>query len=157
MKNLNGKIVFITGAARGIGYSIAETFAKEGANIIIADVIKDLAKESAKKIEEDYHVKASAYEMDVNNCASIEKVFSEVEKEYGSLDVMVNNAGVQIRNPSKIFKEKDCRITSYNVCYTKLLRIHQKKIRIDRERTSYDNALLHTYRHLPRICITKVF
>ncbi len=107
MKKLNGKIVFITGAARGIGYSIAETFAKEGANIIIADVIKDLAKESAKKIEEDYHVKASAYEMDVNNCASIEKVFSEVEKEYGSLDVMVNNAGVQIRNPSKIFKEKD--------------------------------------------------
>lgn len=107
MKNLKDKIVFITGAARGLGYAMAEAFAREGSKIIIADIQEELAKDSAQKIAEKYHVETVSYGIDVTKVDSICAVFEKIKEKYGKLDVMVNNAGVQIRRASKEFLEKD--------------------------------------------------
>lgn len=107
MKNLKNKIVFITGAARGLGYAMAEAFAREGAKIIIGDIQEELAKEAAGKIAEQFSVETTAYAMDVTNFKSIRNVFGAIKEKYGRLDIMVNNAGVQIRRASKEFLEKD--------------------------------------------------
>lgn len=107
MKKLSDKTVLITGAARGIGYAIAEAFAQESSIVIITDINEEMAKKSAEKLSQQYGSKSFAYKMDVSDCASINEVFAKIEAQFGSLDVMVNNAGIQIRNPSIAFKEKD--------------------------------------------------
>ena len=107
MKNLKDKIVFITGAARGLGFAMAEAFAAEGAKIIIADIQEQLAAESAAKVAERFGVETASYAIDVTSVASIESVFAKIKERFGRLDVMVNNAGIQIRCPSKDFREED--------------------------------------------------
>ena len=107
MKNLKDKLVFITGAARGLGYAMAEAFAQEGAKIIIADIQEELAGQSAQKIAEEFKVETTAYGIDVTNVESVRSVFAKIKERYGKLDVLVNNAGVQIRRASKEFLEKD--------------------------------------------------
>ncbi|MDD2958591.1 MAG: 3-oxoacyl-ACP reductase FabG [Lachnospiraceae bacterium] len=107
MKNLTDKIVFITGAARGLGYGMAEAFAREGSKIIIADIQEELASEAAARLAEKYKVEVTAYGIDVTDVASIKQVFNLIKERYGKLDVMVNNAGIQIRCASKEFQEKD--------------------------------------------------
>lgn len=107
MKNLKDKVVFITGAARGLGYGMAEAFAAEGAKIIIADIQEELAAQSAEKIAQKYGVEVTSYTIDVTKVESIKQVFAKIKERYGHLDVMVNNAGIQIRCPSKQFAEKD--------------------------------------------------
>lgn len=107
MKNLNNKIVFITGAARGLGYGMAEAFAAEGAKIILADIQAELVAQSAERIAKQYDAETVAYTMDVTSVESIQSVFAKVKERYGHIDVMVNSAGIQIRCPSKQFTEKD--------------------------------------------------
>lgn len=94
MKLLEGKTALITGAARGIGKAIALKFAQEGANIAFTDLVID---ENGKKTEEEIAalgVKAKGY---ASNAASFEdshKVVAEVVKDFGKIDVLVNNAGI---------------------------------------------------------------
>jgi NAD(P)-dependent dehydrogenase (short-subunit alcohol dehydrogenase family) len=107
MNDLKDKIVLITGSGRGIGFAIAEAFAQEGAKIIISDVDEDRANGAAAKLRDTYHIDSEAYKMDVTSHAEIEETFSLVNKKFGQLNVLVNNAGIQIRNPSKDFLEKD--------------------------------------------------
>ncbi len=107
MKQLKDKLVLITGAARGLGYAMAEAFAREGARIIIGDIQAELAKEAAEKIAREFSVQTSSYAMDVTNVEQIKEIFGQIRDQYGKLDVLVNNAGVQIRRASKEFLEKD--------------------------------------------------
>lgn len=107
MKNLEGKLVLITGAARGLGYAMAEAFAAEKCRIIIADIQEKLAEESAKVIAEKYGVEVTSCKIDVTSVDSIHEVFDKIKDKFGKLDVLVNNAGIQIRCPSKEFSEKD--------------------------------------------------
>ena len=107
MKQLKDKLVLITGAARGLGYAMAEAFAREGARIIIGDIQAELAKEAAEKIAREFSVQTSSYAMDVTNVEQIKEIFGRIRDQYGKLDVLVNNAGVQIRRASKEFLEKD--------------------------------------------------
>lgn len=107
MRNLKDKIVFITGAARGLGYGMAEAFAQEGARIIIADINADMAAESARTIAEKHGVETESHAIDVTSVESIKGVFEQIRQKHGRLDVLVNNAGIQIRRPSKEFLEKD--------------------------------------------------
>lgn len=107
MKNLEGKLILITGAARGLGYAMAEAFAVEGSRVIIADIQSELAEASAKALAEKYGAEVTSHKIDVTSVDSIQKVFAEIKEKYGRLDVLVNNAGIQIRCPSKDFKEED--------------------------------------------------
>lgn len=95
MGNLvDGKIVFITGAASGIGLEIATSFAREGANVVITDLNEAAAKESAKRLQEE-GLKAIGLGCDVTNEVQIKAAILHTITEYGRLDVLINNAGLQ--------------------------------------------------------------
>ncbi len=85
MKLLEGKVAVVTGAARGIGKEIALKYASEGADIAFTDLVID---ENGKKTEEE--IAAS----DASDFAATEAVVEEIKKDFGRIDVLVNNAGI---------------------------------------------------------------
>ena len=94
MKLLEGKTVIITGASRGIGRGIAEVFAKQGANIAFTYRSSD---EKAKALEDELSAngrKVKGYKSDASNFEAAQQLAVEVLEEFGSIDVLVNNAGI---------------------------------------------------------------
>ncbi len=91
---LEGRVAVITGAARGIGYAIAESLARQGANVVIADMHFDGAQSAAKNIESVYSRKTLALSVNVSDIESAKNMIEQVITEYGRLDILVNNAGI---------------------------------------------------------------
>ncbi|ABX31453.1 short-chain dehydrogenase/reductase SDR [Petrotoga mobilis SJ95] len=90
---LEGKVAIITGAARGMGRAEAELFAKEGAKVVVADILEKEAKEVADKINKDGY-EAMAVKLDVTKADEWKKVVDQVTEKWGKVDVLVNNAGI---------------------------------------------------------------
>jgi len=87
---LKGKIALVTGSSRGIGKDIAESFANEGANVIITYKQNKLSAERvAKKLPNSYVTK-----LDILKKNSIDGVVKKILKKYGRIDILVNNAGI---------------------------------------------------------------
>jgi 3-oxoacyl-[acyl-carrier protein] reductase len=104
VKRLEGRVAYITGGSRGIGASIAETFASEGANVYLADVNEEALSITGKDLEEKgYSVMTGI--VDVTKRDQVESSMKEVAEAYGSIDILVNNAGV-IRD-NLLFKMTD--------------------------------------------------
>ncbi|CAI8242556.1 MAG: 3-oxoacyl-[acyl-carrier-protein] reductase FabG [Cryomorphaceae bacterium] len=94
MKLLEGKTVIITGASRGIGRGIAEVFARQGANIAFTYRSSD---EKAKALEDELSAngcKVKGYKSDASNFEAAQQLAVDVLEEFGSIDVLVNNAGI---------------------------------------------------------------
>jgi len=94
MKLLKGKTVIITGASRGIGKGIAEIFAKQGANIAFTYRSSD---EKAKTLENELSsngCKVKGYKSDASNFEAAQQLAADVLEDFGSIDVLVNNAGI---------------------------------------------------------------
>ncbi|MCY3922440.1 MAG: SDR family oxidoreductase [Chloroflexi bacterium] len=94
MGRLSGNVALVTGAARGIGKGIATELAREGADIVICDLLIDEAVRTAGKLRDDHEVRAVALEMDVTSEDSIESQVAEAISQMGQIDILVNNAGV---------------------------------------------------------------
>ncbi|MFA6358112.1 MAG: 3-oxoacyl-[acyl-carrier-protein] reductase [Candidatus Omnitrophota bacterium] len=90
---LKDKVALITGGARGIGQAIAMTFAREGADIVVADVNLEIAQKTASEIE-SLGRKALALEMDVTNYEKVEEGLNKILDKMGKVDILVNNAGI---------------------------------------------------------------
>jgi 3-oxoacyl-[acyl-carrier protein] reductase len=100
MKLLEGKVAIITGAARGIGEGIALKFAEHGANIAFT-YVSDSSAEKAKALEEKCNamgVKCRSYKSNAGDFAQCESFVNEVMKEFGTIDICVNNAGISKDN-----------------------------------------------------------
>ncbi len=94
MKLLEGKTALITGAARGIGKALALRFAEEGANIAFTDLeINDAAKETEQQIAA-FGVKVKGYASNAANFEQTHEVVNQIVADFGSIDVLVNNAGI---------------------------------------------------------------
>lgn len=94
MQLLENKIALITGATRGIGKGIALAFAKNGANIAFTYVSSD-EKARALEIElEALGVKAKGYKSDAGNFKAADELVTSVVADFGTIDVLVNNAGI---------------------------------------------------------------
>ena len=94
MKLLENKKALITGAARGIGKSIAIAYAKNGADVAITDLkIDDDAQALVEELK-GYGVQAKAYASDASNFAACEELVKEVLNDFGNIDILVNNAGI---------------------------------------------------------------
>jgi 3-oxoacyl-[acyl-carrier protein] reductase len=94
MKLLEGKTAIITGAARGIGKSIAIRFAQEGANIAFTDLKIDENTGLFEKELETYGIKAKGYASDASKHAETEVVVEKIVADFGTVDILVNNAGI---------------------------------------------------------------
>ncbi len=103
---LEGKNALITGAAQGIGKSIALGMAQEGANIAIADVNMESAQETSLEIASK-GVKSTAMKLDVSNHEDVAHVMKAFTEEFGSLDILVNNAGITRDGLLMRMKEED--------------------------------------------------
>jgi 3-oxoacyl-[acyl-carrier protein] reductase len=90
---LKENVAFITGAAQGIGKSIALTFAAEGASIIVSDINLELASQTAKELEA-LGGKALALKTNVADAADVEAALQEGAKAFGKINILVNNAGI---------------------------------------------------------------
>ena len=91
--DLKGKIAFITGGARGIGFEIAKNFAKAGATIIIGDIDQKNLDTAVKELK-SLAVKVEGYAHDVSSLKSCEDVIKKAAEEFGRIDILVNNAGI---------------------------------------------------------------
>jgi len=91
---LKGKTALITGATRGIGLSIAKTYAKNGANIILNARDKVKAEEISKQLSSQYDIKVDYVLFDVANHEEVKIGFKELFKITKKLDIVVNNAGI---------------------------------------------------------------
>lgn len=88
------KTVLVTGASRGIGKAIAVKFAKKGYNVIINCGNRESELLQAQKEIEGYQVSCTAFLGDMGNLEICEQLFHLIRKQYGTLDVLVNNAGI---------------------------------------------------------------
>jgi len=91
--DLRGKVAIVTGAARGIGKSIAMKLALAGANVVIADVEEEMAKSAAKEISQKGSDTISVM-VNVSSLSSVEEMVKKTLDKFGRIDILVNNAGV---------------------------------------------------------------
>jgi 3-oxoacyl-[acyl-carrier protein] reductase len=94
MKLLENKVSIITGATRGIGKGIAELFADQGSHVIFTYVSSDDKARALEAELEAKGVKARGYKFNVADYKACEDMAAEVVKDFGSIDVVVNNAGI---------------------------------------------------------------
>ena len=100
-KRLKDKIAVITGGAKGLGACIAETFYKEGAKIIICDILQSEGENTAQKINGD------SFKLDVTKSKDVKNIFNKINNLYNKIDILVNNAGINgFENRQDIIDER---------------------------------------------------
>jgi len=91
---LQGRVAVITGSARGIGRAIAEQLAQLGADVVIADMLIELAEKTAGEITELTQQKTLAVAVNVADSKSVNEMIDATIKQFGKIDILVNNAGI---------------------------------------------------------------
>lgn len=92
---LKDKVAIVTGGASGIGKAMCKALATEGANVVVVDLDEQKGKEAAKEIGG----KSISLKADVTSSASMNKMAEEVDRQFGRIDILVNNVGVRITKP----------------------------------------------------------
>jgi len=103
---LEGKVALVTGGARGIGKAIALVLAREGANLVIADVNREETQKTCSEIEA-LGRKSLGLETDVTNYASVEEGVNKILDKFTKVDILVNNAGITKDNLLLRMKEAE--------------------------------------------------
>jgi NAD(P)-dependent dehydrogenase (short-subunit alcohol dehydrogenase family) len=106
MKRLNDKVAVVTGAGAGIGRAIATLFASEGAHVFVTDLNGASAEETAGSLV-GKGLKATAMTVDVSRGQDVTALFREVERAFGRADVVVNNAGLNVRSDFRHLSDAD--------------------------------------------------
>ena len=106
MDRLKDKVVIITGSARGIGFSIAEDFARNGAISVILDLNQEDIDKAVQKID-DLGFRALGFAANVTDSDGIAAVFKEIVGQLGRIDVLINNAGITKDGLIMKMKESD--------------------------------------------------
>jgi 3-hydroxybutyrate dehydrogenase len=92
---LTGRVALVTGGASGIGQAIAQAFAEAGARVVLADLNQPAAEATATEIVQRTGVAALAIQTDVTEEQSVEATVERTVREFGSVDILVSNAGAQ--------------------------------------------------------------
>lgn len=116
MGRVEGKVAIVTGGALGIGRAICELLAKEGAKVAVTDILDEKGKEVVESIKKAGGI-AKFWHLDVTNEEEVKKVFADVAKEFGKIDVLVNNAGIAgVNKPThEITEEEWDKVMNVNV------------------------------------------
>ena len=97
--DLTGRVAIVTGASRGLGQTFARALARAGADLAITSRTLDSLKAFQKEVE-DMGRRVVSLELDVRNESSIRRMVADAVKAYGRIDVLVNNAGCNVRKPA---------------------------------------------------------
>jgi 3-oxoacyl-[acyl-carrier protein] reductase len=93
LNRLEGRVAVVTGSGQSIGFAIAERYAREGAQVVIADIDEELVAEATGKLAgAGYDV--AGIRVDVSDSSSVEQLFEGVKDRFGRVDVLVNNAAI---------------------------------------------------------------
>ncbi|MFF1879616.1 SDR family NAD(P)-dependent oxidoreductase [Leifsonia sp. NPDC058230] len=103
---LEDRVVVVTGAARGIGRTIAQRFSDAGAAVAALDVAVDGAQDFARGARSAGR-RASAFACDVTDSASVKRALADVAEAFGGVDVVVNNAGINVDGPVEELSDTD--------------------------------------------------
>jgi 3-oxoacyl-[acyl-carrier protein] reductase len=101
------KNAIVTGAARGIGKSIAQKLAKNGLNVVVSDVLLDEAVSVAEGLAKNFGVKSFAVKTDVSNTEDVANLIKTTVTQWGSVDFLINNAGVTRDNLTVRMSEQE--------------------------------------------------
>lgn len=105
---LKGKCALITGSTAGLGYSVAECLAKAGATVILHGLVAgNEGVEAADRIAEEHGVPTTFYGTDLTDSKAIADMSTAIVKEFGGIDVLVNNAVLRHFSPTEDFKPED--------------------------------------------------
>lgn len=107
MKLLEGKTALITGASKGIGRAIAEEFAEQGANVAFTYLSSVEKGQALEKELESKGIKAKGYRSDASDYAAAQDLIAGVVEDFGSLDILINNAGITKDNLLMRMSEDD--------------------------------------------------
>lgn len=111
-KDISGQLAFVTGGANGLGREICLALAKQGCNVVIADLDLKNGERTAAECEERYkNIRAKAFKLDVTNYKDIQKLKGEINSEMGSVDILVNNAGLLSILPLQECSFEDIQLT----------------------------------------------
>ncbi len=116
------KTAIITGSARGIGAAIARRLAKDGCNVVINDVSKETLDTAGVQVAEEcraFGVRAECYAADVSDYAQCEEMVKWVKAEFGTVDILINNAGIT-RDGLMVRMDEEI--------YDMVIRINQKSV-----------------------------
>ena len=116
MGKLDGRVVLITGAARGQGAEEARLFAAEGAKVLVADVLDDLGEAVAKELNSAYGDAARYLRLDVTDEGEWNAAVEQAVAGFGKLDGLVNNAGILRFNPIEVMTGEE---------YMEVVRVNQ--------------------------------
>jgi len=97
--DLTGRAAIITGGSKGLGAAMAEGLASAGANVLLVSRNLDEAQAVADEIASGYGVKTAAIQADVSNPEDVDAMVAKAIDEFGKIDILFNNAGVNIRGP----------------------------------------------------------
>lgn len=106
--DLTGKIALVTGSSRGLGYTIAEGLGRAGATVVLNGVNEERLNQSVAALK-DMGINAHGAAFDVTDSERIQAQVARIEAEIGPVDILFNNAGIQIRKPLETFDEADWR------------------------------------------------
>lgn len=95
MSNLTGKVALVTGGAQGLGEAICRVLASSGVTVIVADIREEFAEKTASEISSEGG-KAAALRLDVTDENQIQSSIDKVIEQYGHLDILINNAGIDV-------------------------------------------------------------
>jgi sorbitol-6-phosphate 2-dehydrogenase len=95
-KILQDRIAIVTGGGQGLGQSICLRLAKEGCDVIVADLNEQTATDTAAKVEQETGRRAIAFKVDVTNESQVEAMVKRAVDEFGRMDILVSNAGILI-------------------------------------------------------------
>jgi 3-oxoacyl-[acyl-carrier protein] reductase len=113
MQRLEGKVALVTGAGSGFGLGIAETFAREGARVVVVDIRQEAAEAAAARIGKS----SIGIAADVSKAADVQAAVGKALDAFGRVDIVVNNAGISHRNRPmlEVEEEEFDRIFAVNV------------------------------------------
>ncbi|MEA2103790.1 MAG: 3-oxoacyl-[acyl-carrier-protein] reductase [Candidatus Cloacimonadota bacterium] len=132
MNNLTGKTAIITGSARGIGKGIAKSFVDSGANVVIVDIIPEVIEKTVSSLQNDKS-KVIGYKCDITDANEVSAMVKNAVKEFGKIDILINNAGITKDNllmrikPADWQAVIDVNLTGTFLCSQKVSRVMMKQ------------------------------
>lgn len=114
--DLSGRVALITGGSKGLGEAMAAGLASAGANLFLVSRNAGEVEAAAAEIQAEYPVRAVGYQADVTDEAAVIEMVEECQRQFDRIDILINNAGINIRGPiESLSLEEFRRVQSVNV------------------------------------------